>query len=211
MGFFEAFPVPEPPEPPQRVRQPISHGPGRNVVPGTFAVDGLLVRRPEFAVFANDFRVYPYGFEFAVTVLRHPWRPDEEQDLRTASPFGNHFRRGHDDPERGRHLRLGVRFADGRDAATGPGLIPPRTPSPQPRPPHIHMRGGHGSNRLWQQTLWVWDLPREGDIDLLYIWPAKDVPASQLTLDGDALREAAGRAVTLWEEPEQEDEDDAAH
>ena len=209
MGFFEAFPVPEPPEPARRPRPSVRHEPGRNIAPATLVVDGLLVRRPEFTVFANDFRVYPFGFEFAASVLRKPRRPGEDHDGRIDSPFRTYRRTRGREAERGRDLRFGVRFADGRSAATGPGLVPPRAAGPQPEPPLINMRGGHGGNGFWQQSHWVWGIPETGGLDLVYSWPAEDVPESLLALDGDALRSAAGRAVVLWDEPEEEEDDDA--
>jgi hypothetical protein len=68
------------------------------------------------------------------------------------------------------------------------------------------MRGGHGGTGRWQQNLWVWGLPEKGDVDLVYSWAAEEVAESRLELDGDALREAAGRATLLWPEPEEEEE-----
>ena len=213
MGFFDAFPVPEPPEPPRRARSRVWHDPGRNVVPATLVVDGLLVRRPELAVFASDFRVYPFGFGFEVSVLRQPRRPGGDDELRTETPFRGDRRVRGREAERGRDLRFGVRFADGRSAATGPGLVPPRARvvGSQPEPPLISLRGGHGSNGFWQQMHWVWGLPEKGDLDLVYSWPAEQVPESRLELDGDVLRNAAGHAVVLWDQPEEEEDGDAAH
>ena len=213
MGFFDAFPVPEPPEPPRRARSRVWHEPGRNIVPTTLVVDGLLVRRPELAVFAGDFRVYPFGFGFEVSVLRQPRRPGGDDELRTETPFRGDRRVRGREAERGRDLRFGVRFADGRSAATGPGLVPPRARvvGSQPEPPLISLRGGHGSNGFWQQMHWVWGLPEKGDLDLVYSWPAEQVPESRLELDGDVLRNAAGHAVVLWDQPEEEEDDDAAH
>lgn len=209
MGFFDAFPVPEPPEPPRRARSRIWHDPGRNIMPATLVMDGLLVRRPEFAVFANDFRVYPFGFGFAVNVLRQPRPPGEDYDVRTESPFRGDRRARGRDAEPGRDLRFGVRFADGRSAATGPDFVSPRVIGPRPEPPLISMRGGHGGNGFWQQMHWVWGLPEKGDLDLVYSWLAEEVPESRLELDGDVLRNAAGHAMVLWDGPAEEEDGDA--
>ncbi|MBR7833231.1 hypothetical protein KDL01_08140 [Actinospica durhamensis] len=206
MGFFDAFPVPEPPEPPRRAPARAWRDPGRNVMPVTLVVDGLLVRRPEFAVFLNDFRVYRSGFAFAVNVLRKPRRPGEDHDRRTESPFDHPRRVLGSEAKVRRDLQFGVRFADGRGAAIGPGLVPPHARGSRPEPPLISMRGGHGGNGYWQQALWVWGLPEEGDVDLVYSWAAEDVAEARLSLDGDALREGAGRAAVLWEETEELEE-----
>ena len=206
MGFFDAFPVPEPPKPPRRPSRPVWQDPGLNIVPGTLVVDGLLVRRPEFAVFANNFRVYPYGFEFEVSVLRQPRPPGEAYDMRTGSPFGRYRGRGGREGGPARDLRFGVQFADGRSAAIGSVRPDPR--DSRPEPPIIDTRGGHGANGRWQQTLWVWGLPEEGDVALVYSWEAEEVPEARLELAGELLRAAAGRAVLLWEEPEEDEEED---
>lgn len=208
MGFFDAFPAPDPPPPEPYRRSRSWVGPGRNVRPTTLTVDGMLTRRPEFAVFAQGFRVYPSGFEFDIVVLRQPLRPEEERDIRTENPFGRRYRPGRSEAEAGQDLRLGVQFADGRSAATGPAFAPLRNQGPRPEQPAVNMRGGHGGTGRWQQTLWVWGLPDEGDVSVVCAWPAEDVPESRLELDGDALREAAGRAVVLWEEPEDDDADE---
>ena len=206
MGFFDSFPLPEPPKPPRRPRSQVWQDPGLSIVPATLVVDGLLVRRPEFAVFANDFHVYPYGFEFEVSVLRRPRPPGENYDVRSDSPFRSYRRAGGREAGADRDLRFGVQFADGRAAATE--QFRPVAGDARPEPPTIKMRGGHGGNGRWQQTLWVWGLPEEGDVDLVYSWPAEDVSESRLELDGDRLRAAAGRAVVLWEEPEADEEED---
>lgn len=182
-------------------------------MPATLVVDGLLVRRAEFAVFANEFRVYPFGFGFIINVLRQPRLPGEDYDLRSGSPFGNHRRARGREAEHGRDLRIDVRFADGRGAATGPGPRLPHAAGARPEPPVISMRGGNGGNGRWQQNLWVWGLPEEGDVNLVCSWAAEEVPESRLELDGDALREAAAHATLLWPEPDEEEEeedDDAA-
>jgi hypothetical protein len=169
---------------------------------------GLLVRRPEFALFANEFRVYPSGFEFMVTYLQEPFPLDLPlQERRSQSPFFRHWRRGdpEPEPEPGRELKFGVRFADGRSAALGSrGLGLPGSEW-HDGPPAINLRknlrSSYGNKGRWQQAVWVWGLPKEGDVSLTYWWADRDVPESRLELDGDALREAAGRATVLWVEP----------
>lgn len=204
MGFFDDLPVPELPKwTQQRSRPRIWQDPGRNVVPTTLVVDGLLVRRPEFAVFASGFRVYPSGFEFMVTVLREPLPPGAPRGRRTETPFFSYPKPDGTAPEPARQLKFGVRFADGRSAVTEPRIVGLHKRASHPEPPVISLRGGTGGNGRWQQTLWAWGLPDEGDVSLVYSWADQDIPESRLELDGDALREAAGRATVLWEEPEE--------
>lgn len=209
MGFFDDLPVPEPPKwTHAHSRLHIRLDPGRNVAPITLAAGGLLVRRPDFVLFANEFRVYPFGFEFMVTFLQEPLPADSPTRERgSQSPFFPHRRADEPalDPER--VLKFGVRFADGRSAVLGtPGRglsgreSHDRPPAMYPR---SHLRSSYGARGRWQHAIWVWGMPEEGDVSLLYWWADRDVPESVLELDGDALREAAGRARVLWEEPEE--------
>jgi hypothetical protein len=49
---------------------------------------------------------------------------------------------------------------------------------------------------------WVWPLPPDGPFAFVCEWPARGIPESRAEIDGGAILQAAGRAVTLWpEEP----------
>ena len=65
--------------------------------------------------------------------------------------------------------------------------------------------GEFGTESEWVEKFWVWGVPADGDAELVYSWPAEDLPESSLPIDGDLLRDAAARAVTLWAEPGDED------
>jgi hypothetical protein len=166
-------------------------------MPGTLAVDGVLVHTPEVGVFADGFRVYPYGFTFKVTALAK----DAEGDDVLGDPFGLSVRRRARTPaDRDNALRIGIEFPDGR-GATVDGPRGSGSPSEPPEPPVLRGGGGSGGGGRWEQGLWVWNLPAEGDVSIVYSWLAREVPESRLTLDGEALRAAAARAVVLWPEP----------
>ena len=194
--------------------------PGRDVMPTAVAVNRMLVRRPELAVFVGGLEVYPDGFDFGVTVLRRR-AEDVVFDAYRDNPFAAirgprpPARRG---PERdaARLLSFAVEYADGRRAEADPpskagthggsssgsktasGAKPGVDPSAPPEPPLMTSHWTRGGQGAWQQRYWVWGLPEEGDVTLVYAWPAEEVPESRFELDGDTLREAASRAEVLW-------------
>ena len=211
MGFFDSFPPPEPPRRPRRPRRPAWRTPGRNVKPVALALDGILVQRDELAVYVNGFNVYPDGFTLTVNTLRRQPESAVWEDPRShhPNPFGPRRYRGAtaSAEELEGVLRFGVRFADGR-SGVAEGLGAWRGEVGPPSQPAISMHSGHGNESEWVQGLWVWGLPDEGDVELVYSWGAEAVPESRFELSGDVVREAAARAVTLWDEAEYEHGDD---
>jgi hypothetical protein len=209
MGFFDSLPKPAPPDPPRHFQHPPWVEPGRNIMPATLAVDGVLVRTPTVGVFADGFRVYPYGFNFSITVLINGFAGEEQAE----DPLRLYPRFRQTEPsraDRDNALRIGVEFPNGRGAS----IFSPREPedgSAPPLPPVIDLEGGSGGGNSWTQGFWVWDLPTSGDVSIVYSWLARSIPESRLTLDGEILRAAAARAVVLWPEPEpaQQGADDA--
>ena len=206
MGFFDSLRRAGTPEPQAGRRSlPEWFHPARNVMPTALPVDRLLLRRPELAVFVSLLQVYPRGFEFDVNVLRRR-TADGGFDTLEDHPFARH-RPPQPNPlapgaaEPGSFLNLGVRYADGRSAVSDGRPRPPFGNADPPTPPVISPRGGRGSPGERWQSFWVWGLPEAGDIEIVYSWSAEEVSESVLSLDGDAVREAAQRAVTLWEEP----------
>jgi hypothetical protein len=214
MGFFESIRRAAPPEPPPgRRRLPEWFHPARNVMPAAVPIDRLLVQRPELAVYVSLLQVYPRGFEFDVNVLRRRTAAGRFE-TRHDSPFARHrppvsspLASGPEE-ESGAFLSLGVRYADGRRAVPEQAPRPPFDEAEPPRPPVISPSSGRGSPGEWRQRYWVWGLPESGDIEVVYSWPAEGVPESVLALDGEAVRAASERAVTLWNEPVGADEGD---
>jgi hypothetical protein len=211
MAFFDSFPPPEPPKRPRRARVPAWRMPDRNVKPVALAFDAILVRREELAVYVNGVNVYPNGFTLTITTLRRQTESagPREPGSRNPNPFGSHHYRGvpasTEDLEG--VLRLGVRFADGRSAvADGIGMW--RGDDEPSGPPTVNAHSGHGNESEWVQGLWVWGIPEAGDVDVVYSWAAEAVPESRFELDGDVIREAATRAVTLWDDSEYDHEGD---
>jgi len=194
--------------------------PGRDVMPTVVAVNRMLVRRPGLAVFVGGLEVYPYGFDFGVTVLRRR-AEDEVFDVHRDNPFaairGPRPRVGRDRArDEARLLRFAVEYADGRRAeatppssagsragsdsgsTAGSGSEPRTDSSTPPGPPVMTPHWTRGAQGVWEQRCWVWGLPEEGVVTLVYAWPGEGVPESRFEIDGDVLREAASRAEVLW-------------
>jgi hypothetical protein len=48
------------------------------------------------------------------------------------------------------------------------------------------------------QDYWIWPLPPPGAVTFVCEWPKLEIPESQATIEGEAIREAAGRAERVW-------------
>jgi hypothetical protein len=103
----------------------------------------------------------------------------------------------------GEVLRLGLVYADGRRAAaTSAGRLGDDDDADPGRLVMLEL-GSSGSHRRWDGGFWVCPLPPEGPVTFIASWPRYGVAETRVELEGAAIREAAGRAVTLWsEEPE---------
>ena len=196
MSFFDS--IPPPPEPVRRRGLPWT--PPDTVIPGSVPADVMLIRTEQVAVAVGSVRAYPAGFEFALhTRLRHKdeTRHGGADPLEPRVPW-----RGRQVP--GEMLRLGLMYADGRRTATHPGR-PLGDDDTDPGRLVMLECGSRGSPRRWDGDFWVHPLPPEGPVTFVASWPRYGVAETRVELDGATIREAAGRAVTLWrEEPETE-------
>jgi len=162
--------------------------------------DVMLIRTEQVAVAIGSIRAYPAGFEFALhTRLRHP----DETGHGGPDPLEPRV------PWRGRQvpgdvLRLGLMYADGRRTATH-AARPLAEDDTDPGRLVMLECGSRGSPRRWDGDFWVHPLPPPGPVTFVGSWPQYGVAEIRVELDGAAIREAAGRAVTLWPgEPETE-------
>jgi hypothetical protein len=195
--FFDPPPPPQTPELTDAARQPAWVAPPANVLGHLVADRTVVWRSPSLVLSFDHLRAYPEGFEFRVGVRsRHSLHPTPELGiLAHGVQFSGRQLRV---VEHG--LRLGLEFADAvrltnLSPIVGAGLDGP------PEPPLLVRRGGGGFGGRWDEHYWVWGLPPEGPLTVVLESPAHDVPATSVTLDGSAVREAAQRAETLWEAP----------
>jgi len=102
----------------------------------------------------------------------------------------------------GEVLRLGLMYADGRRTAAA-AARPLGDDHADPGRLVMLEGGSSGSPRRWDGDFWVYPLPPEGPVTFVASWPRYGVAETRVELDGATIREAAGRAVTLWPgEPE---------
>jgi len=197
MSFFDSIPPPPPPPEPVRQRRPAWQQPDA-VIPGSVAGELMLIRTGQVAVAIGSVRAYPNGFEFTAHVRL---RGADEDEPVWHDPFDRHGRRGRQPP--GEVLRLGLLYADGRRAATTSHWWPGEDADPGRL---VLQQGGSGGNaRRWDGQFWVHPLPPEGPVTFVASWPEYGAAETGAELDGQAIREAAARAVILWpEEPESE-------
>lgn len=99
-------------------------------------------------------------------------------------------------------LRVELVYPDGAAASSVDHLLATAAGS-DAEEPALNPYTGMGDETSWDQSLWTWPLPEEGDgaMELVVDWPVQGIDEEQLELDVDAERitEAAGQVVELWD------------
>jgi hypothetical protein len=185
MSFFEAELPPEPERPLVEYRNPPWTGPPSNVVPGTVALDIVLVQTGDAAVWVSNIAASPDGVQLTLVLVRRTYEEDDPDPLwdRPRKDVGQ--------------LRFGVGFADGRKAV----LDRSGCDEPKGDPEHeiaLLSGGGDGSSRRSTRQMWLWPLPPEGPVTLALSWPAAGMPETTVEVDSAPIRAAAQRATELW-------------
>jgi hypothetical protein len=191
VSFFEPIPEPEPRDPRHvDYRQPEWDERPINERPVSVALNLTLGRTDDVVVYIPDVNVYSTGLTFAVVMMNR--RPDEDV-------YGHHGPMlGH--PLSDDDARLGVAFADGRRAVMGDWGEQAAT-SPQIV---FRSNGGGGGGRTWSVNAWLWPIPPQGPVTIVFRWLAEGIAETRVEVDAAPLREAAARAEVLWpdERPE---------
>jgi hypothetical protein len=175
-------------------------GPPLRVVPGLLADRVLLAHTDRVAIAVGSLAAYPTGFTFAVETFPRRFEPGDWAGLDAFGPAhaGRSAGGGQLPPEL---FRFGVEFADGRRATSlDVFAFPEEDPDGPPHQPVLRPRGGGGGGGRWTQESWVWPLPPAGPLAFVCEWPALDIPLTRGEIDGDLLRDAASRALTLWDD-----------
>lgn len=166
---------------------------------GIVPIEAIIGRSGKGAVGARGLVAYPDGFELEIVAWLHEssrWRRGRlgHGDVMLAgSRFGP---RDEDGNVAGEFVRFGVQFADGAKVTNldqMAGSADESDPAHGIQPTGFSRSVGQGSVEFW-----IWPVPESGDIVLVCEWPAYDVPESRLTISGDELRAAAGRARPVW-------------
>ncbi|WP_210491302.1 hypothetical protein [Patulibacter sp. SYSU D01012] len=154
-------------------------------VPGVVPVELVLAQNADVAIAVTSIAAYPTGLaldlvamsrldERGVGILRYPsGEIDDTQDVA---------------------LRFGVEYADGRRATS----LDPWNGGREADAPVLRSSGGGGSDHRRSEDYWLWPLPEAGHLDLVVEWPVHGIPLTRRTVDGDALRAAAGRARRIF-------------
>jgi hypothetical protein len=200
MSFLDVFGTPgeDPPERSEAYSAPAWFGPPAGEL-GAYVSLGLVIARSERGVVAISHAIgYTTGVGFELVAqardlsYRETQRLFHEQHL----PFDP------DEPAAG-FLRVGLELADGVRLSNLGGRRHWPSPEDPPPGPILMAHGGGGgmsSDRdvLMRPGFWLWPVPEPGTIRLSCEWPLVDIPLSSIDLDGEELREACGRARTLW-------------
>ncbi|MDQ8046241.1 MAG: hypothetical protein AAGC46_14870 [Solirubrobacteraceae bacterium] len=158
------------------------------VLPTQLPLNGLLAHGRDIALVLTTVTVYPTGLVFSVRAVRHPEAEGFDHDLSGAMhAFSN--------PTSADRFRLGIEYADGRRATND---FPGGASGPHPPETVLRDLGGGGSADGAGATYWAWPIPADGDLEIVYAWPGRDVPEGRYTLDGATLRAAAAAATPVW-------------
>jgi hypothetical protein len=100
-------------------------------------------------------------------------------------------------------LRIGVRFADGRETdwqelRAYHEAFAAGEDAPVPAGPVISGAGGGGGAKSLNMSYWIWPLPPDGPVTVTCHWPEGGVPDGQAELDGSAIRRAGESSRKLW-------------
>jgi hypothetical protein len=171
----------------------------RGVLLGGVGEELLLARTAAVAVALSRLAASSDGFAATLTVLSASRDEDELEE----SPFGWGPWRRRSDPAQ--LLRFGVRYPDGSKAELrGPGPASERR-GRAPEGPVISGGGGGGGGGEWRHEMWFWPLPGSGTLTFAVEWPARSLELALHELDTGPIRDAAGRAQTLFAGDEMND------
>lgn len=165
--------------------------PGDNVLGGRVFASVLLAHTEDDIVLAlDDVVAYPYGFTFTLQGRRRlgrkydDWWESVADERRKTEADG---------------LRLALDLGDGTrvEASSSPAWLE----TAQPVGTFLARTGGLADP--WSLTIryWAWPLPPSGPIIVRCSWPRAGIEGASGVIEGEAVRLAADRSVTLWPDP----------
>lgn len=181
VGFFDEFPLPPPAPTPDHHAHSV---PPRGV--GGFVPWRVVLYRSKNAIVAlRHFEAFPSGLLFELVTVSPPGAYDP---LQPSSPPTSEvvvqWRRT--------APRLGVRFADGRGAASGSGAP---TTQQTPERPQLQGLGGFGKTTFFWRAFWLWQLPPPGRLIWFATWPGMGIDEVSGAVDASILTVAAAEAM----------------
>lgn len=184
MSFFPPLPPPEPAPP--RYRLPDWVAPPENVAPAILRLELAVPEAGPAIVTVPIARVFPVGWELVIGT--------------SAATHGSPFLREFHYDAAGL-LRLGILFADGTKLTTpqpGGGLRRPFLE--RPAEPTMRWLHGGGTGGETRDHFWLWPLPPEGPLELVFLWPGHGLEETSVEIRGTTIRAAAQDARVLWED-----------
>lgn len=145
-----------------------------------------LIRTEHAYALLRDFEAFPTGL-----LLQLVARLDK-------SVFGPE-RRTPEPPVADTRPWIGVRFSDGRSAATPRGRKSTTSGGDETRPV-IRGRGGTGHPGEWRLGFWLLPLPPAGPLTWFAAWPEVGVAEAPADVDASALAPGAAESERLWED-----------
>ena len=132
-----------------------------NEVPGSVAIDAVLVGDDEVVVFISSMRAFSNGLDFTLEMRARHASADERGDT-----FGLHGHGGPSDPP-----LLGIEFSDGRRCTNVDPLDIDGSDSAER--PVLTPGGGSSTARSADLTLFLSPLPPPGDLRVVCAWPKR--------------------------------------
>jgi hypothetical protein len=208
VSFFEGLELPAWPEPEEEAYEsPEWLEAPRGWLGGVVPLELLVARSHVAAVYLSRLVAYPTGFKLTINTLASS---ANSLGLDAFEPLGLHMRRSEGGEIPPELLRFGVQYSDGRKETTfgrwhGGGMsrtmfaFSGEDDAPDPSTQIIlTSRGGGGGALDADQNYWVWPLPPPGQVTFACEWPELEIPETQVAIEGEVIREAAGRAERVW-------------
>lgn len=162
--------------------------PPDHLLPGILPVEQVVAASDEVVMAVECIEAYPTGFIVPIVLRRNPFR----SDVRGLRPTPG---------QPPRFARLGIRYADGREAGRGEPHGQETIPKdPDGLPTEIYIAGSsfHGDGRSLRLPFWVHPLPPAGRVEIFALSEDFHLPEGTITVEGRDVRVAGHRAVTLW-------------
>jgi hypothetical protein len=207
MEFFSSLPTrPEPDDddddPEIDHEPPAWYGPPSSVLGAPVGISGVVYRSEHLFVGLRYATVYPSGVSFGIRVAlrRGDWPRERWEDL-DGLIFGSARRRVRPSDDDG-DLMIGVELAGGTRTSTTSNrrAWAPRDQAPEAPVLTEHGGGGSGGSRYQHSSrdLWLWPLPDGDTLDLVFAWPALDMPVTRYTIDAKQFRAAVASTAPYW-------------
>jgi hypothetical protein len=187
VSFFDDFPQPSPPQEPAPRRREPWDGPPPGIIGGWVPWRIVLARSENAYAVLHAFEVFPTGLGFDLV-------------MHVRDTGGGRGARHLPHMMTADALRLGVRFADGRKAATDWLGRAERDVGGELERPVLRTYGGGGGGGVFRRHFWLWPVPPAGPLAWVSTWPEMGIGETSVEVDASVLAAAIEETEELWEE-----------